>query len=186
SRVETHRTSLPSGLHLGDSSKPLCGMSVLSSLPSAAQTWMLSLPSVPSSLSETYTTRLPSAEKWPSKCGSLCSGKRRFISPSAASIVHRAIFPWWMRVNSSVLPSGDHWRCCLKLPSELNRRISPQRHEVGTKATQRRQKRLFRIISLLFVALCAILVSLWSNASEQCSAHAGAGSRAEAGALPAG
>src|SRR5262245_29978537 len=64
--------------------------------------------------------RLPSGEKWPSKCGSLCSGSSRFISPPAAGMVHRAIFPWWMRVKSSVLPSGDHWRCCLKLPSVVS------------------------------------------------------------------
>src|SRR5262245_57188294 len=111
---------LPSGDQRGDSSNALCGTSTLLSVPSALTVLICNLPSVPWSVSQTKTIFLPSGDQWPSKCGVVC-GSRAFSSPLAASTVHSPILPWWIRVQSSRLPSGDQLRCCLKLPSRVRR-----------------------------------------------------------------
>src|SRR5262245_19157800 len=60
--------------------------------------------------------RLLSADQYPSNCGIVSLGNSGFSSLPSAFIVHRPIFPLWMRVNRNFLSSGDQERCWIKSP----------------------------------------------------------------------
>src|SRR5437764_4099194 len=98
---------------------------------------------------------LPSGDQWPSKCGVSRFGSNRFRSEPSAFTVHRAIFPWWMRVNRIFPPSGDHCKCCLNDPSAVTRTGESAQSGAAVRTTRKAATRMvgFRLTRITRASL---------------------------------